>query len=173
MKLTDAYGGMAILLFVAGLSAQTDRPSVATSKPAGGTAIVTVGCINRAVPTGSLAPAPGVPAATPATAEILANSSEPTNTFLLARATAAKAANEIRARAVAGEPVRTSPTTYVLDGTRQELEHHSGHLVEVTGTLRMVSEGDNANRTSVAHVQVASIKMLASACPNPAGETPK
>jgi hypothetical protein len=101
-------------------------------------------------------------AATPATAEILANSSEPTNAFLLARATAANATDEIRARAAAGEPVRMSPTTYVLDGSRKELERHTGHLVEVTGTLRMVSEGDKANRTTVAHFQVASIKMFAS-----------
>jgi hypothetical protein len=173
MKLPDAYGGVAILLLVAGLSAQTDRPPVAPSAPSGGTAIITVGCINRAVQTGSLAPAPGVPAATPATAEILANSSEPTNAFLLARATAPNATDQIRARAAAGEPVRTSPTTYVLDGTRQELERHTGHLVEVTGTLRTVSEGDNANRTTVAHVRVTSIKMLASACANPTGEGPK
>jgi hypothetical protein len=173
MKLTGAYGGVAILMFVAGLGAQTDRRPVANSQPSRGTAIVTVGCINRAEQTGSLAPAPGVPAATPATAEILANSTVPTNAFLLAGATPANATAESRARAAAGEPVSTAPATYVLDGTRQQLEPHTGHLMEVTGTLRTVSEGVVGNRTAVDHIQVASIKMLASACPKPTDQESK
>lgn len=169
MKLTRAYSGVAVLMFVAGLSgaglsAQADVRPPAHPDSSGGTAIVAVGCVNRAVQTGSLAPAPGVPPATPATAEILANSSEPTNAFLLAGATPANATDEIRARAAAGKTVSMSPSTYVLDGATQELERHMGHRVEVIGTLRTVSEGDQANRATVAHIRVTSIKMLASAC---------
>jgi hypothetical protein len=175
MKMSDVCGAVAtavMLMCVRDVSAQgvaaqnEQRPGPNQST---GTPIVTVGCVNRAEQTGSLAPEPGVRPATPATATILANSSDmPTNAFLLAGATPANTSSDARARAAAGEPVSTAPATFVLDAARPDLERHLGHLVEVTGTLKTVAEGDKAARTNVAHVQVASIKMLATACPKTA-----
>jgi len=162
MNLTYRYVGAFTLAMAASLFAQSDP----------GAQIVTVGCVNRALQTGSLAPSPGVPAAAPGGAEYLANSSEPTRNFLLAGATPADATAEMRAKAAAGEPVSTSSVTYVLDGAREDVERNIGHLVEVTGMLRTVSEGDQANRQNVKHVAVTSIKMLAATCPGPAAGTP-
>ena len=61
--------------------------------------IVAVGCVNRATATGSLAAAPGVAPATPATAGALANSvQDPTNAFVLKGATPPDATDETRQR---------------------------------------------------------------------------
>lgn len=128
--------------------------------------IVAVGCVNRAAQTGSLAAAPGVAPATPATAGALANSvQDPTNTFVLKGATPPDATEETRTLVAAGRPPATGLTTYMLDGARQDLEKHAGHRVEVRGTLRVAQEGDApGTKTEVKHIAVASIRMLAVAC---------
>jgi hypothetical protein len=71
MKTSFAYSGVAIVMFATGLSAQTQAPSNQGSSSAA--ALVTVGCVNRALPTGSLAPAPGVSSAPPTAAPMVAN----------------------------------------------------------------------------------------------------
>ena len=79
-------------------------------------------------------------------------------------ATAADATNETRTRAAAGEAVRPTLVTSVLDGLRQELDRHIGHQVEVTGTVRVVKEGPAPTQNTVGHIQVTSVKMLAGSC---------
>ena len=159
---------LASLMTVSSLAAQSSRV------PESNRGIVVVGCVNRAAPTGSLAAAPGVPPATPATAGALANSVEaPTNAFVLKGATAPDATEETRTQVAAGRPPATGLTAYVLDGTRQDFEKHAGHRVEVRGTLRVAQEGDApGTKTEVKHLTVASIRMLSPACsvasPDPA-----
>jgi hypothetical protein len=127
-----------------------------------GKSIVVEGCINRAQQDGSLAGSPGVPPASTSTAPQLANSSEPTNTFLLNGATAPEP--NVKPDAAGAAPAITH--SYVLDGTREELERHLGHHVEVTGTLTIVSESAEPEaRNQVQRVKVAGIRMLSAACP--------
>lgn len=171
MKLMGMYTGLAMLIFLTELNGQTTS-RLGAKTPAPGTAIVTVGCINRARQNGSLAGGPGVPPATSATAPNLANSEALTGALLLRGATAANATDETRTRAAAGDAVRPAPVTYVLDGLRQELDRHVGHQVEVTGTLRVVKEGPPTMQNTVGHIQVASINMLAVSCPNFADNEP-
>ena len=91
MKLIGMYTGLAMLVFLAELNAQTGG-QIDAKAPAAGTAIVTVGCVNRARQNGSTSGGPGVPPATnPATAADLANSQELTGGLLLNGATAASA----------------------------------------------------------------------------------
>jgi hypothetical protein len=150
--------GICILVAATTLAAQTDRKSGP---------IVAVGCINRAQHDGSLAGSPGVPPASPSTAPALANSNEPTNAYLLNGATIPGADDETRVKATTGQA--TAPpatlTSYVLDGARGELEQHVGHRVEVTGTLRVVTEGpEPSSRKEVRHIQVTTVRMLADSC---------
>lgn len=164
MKLIGMYTGLATLMLLAQLNAQTGG-QMEPKAPAAGTAIVTVGCVNRARQNGSASGGPGVPpAANPATAADLANSQELTGVLLLNGATAANATKDTRTRAAAGDTVREAPVIYVLDGLRQELERHVGHQVEVTGTLRVVKEGPPATQSTISHIQVASVTMLAGSC---------
>ncbi len=164
MKLIGMYTGLAMLVFLAELNAQSGG-QIEAKAPEAGAAIVTVGCVNRARQNGSTSGGPGVPPATnPATAADLANSQELTGGLLLNGATAASATKDTRTRAAAGGTVRQAPVTYVLDGLRQELERHVGHQVEVTGTLRVVKEGPPATQSAISHIHVASIKMLAGSC---------
>ncbi len=165
MKLTGLCGGLAMLMFVAELNGQTAKSDKTT--PARGTAIVTVGCVNRAEQTGSPAGAPGVPPASPAKAPELANTQELTGALLLNFATAPNATDEAKTRATAGDSVRTAAVTYVLDGLRPELERHLGHQVEVTGTLQVVKEGPPAMANTVSHIQVSSVTLVAPMCPKP------
>jgi hypothetical protein len=128
--------------------------------------IVAVGCVNRAPQTGSVGGSPGVPPAPPSRADVLANSSEPLNVFMLNGATAPDATEDTRARAATGQSPAELPTAYVLDGNRQDIESHLGHRVEVTGLLTAPNEGGPAaTKSTVRHIQVASIRMLSSTCP--------
>jgi hypothetical protein len=134
-----------------------------------GVPIVAVGCVNRASQDGSLASGSAVPPATPETAAKLANSSESTNAFMLNGATKPDATGETRALASSRGRSAEPEAAYVLDGKRSELELHAGHRVEVTGTLRAShNEGGpsaaSSIKSNVAHIQVASIRMIAAAC---------
>jgi hypothetical protein len=59
---------------------------------------------------------------------------------------------------------------YVLDGPTTELSKHIGHKVEITGTLKPVTDTATSSpasagaRTAVPHLQVAGIKMVAASC---------
>jgi hypothetical protein len=152
---------LASMMTVAAVAGQSSRA------PESNRGIVAVGCVNRSAPTGSLAAAPGVAAATPATAGALANSGQdPTDAFVLKGATPPDATDETRTLVAAGRPPTTGLITYVLDGARQDLEKHAGHRVEVRGTLRVAQEGDSpGTKAEVKHIAVASIRMLADACP--------
>lgn len=124
-------------------------PLVAQAPPPIGQSVVTVGCVNRAIETGSLVGSPGVSPATPSTSPVLANKQEPTGALLLNGA-----------QLVSSEAGRSTPSTYVLDGKTQELERHLGHRVQVTGTLRTLQEGASGAKTPVQHIQVTALKML-------------
>lgn len=52
--------------------------------------------------------------------------------------------------------------SYLLDGRGDELKNHVSHRVEVVGTLR--SGGGDALKGGEAHLEVASIRLLASNC---------
>ena len=126
------------------------------------TPIVAVGCVNRAPQTGSVGGSAGVPPAPPSRADVLANSSEPLNVFMLNGATPPDANEEARTRAAAGQPPAELPASYVLDGNRAEFEKHLGHRVEVTGHLTAPNEGaPAATKSNVKHIQVSAIRMLA------------
>jgi hypothetical protein len=59
------------------------------------------------------------------------------------------------------------PVTYVLDGSLRDLEPHLGHEIEVTGTLQTVNEGAKDAKTTVRHIRITSIKMIATTCAKP------
>lgn len=129
--------------------------------PPTSTPFVAVGCVARAVHDGSLAGSPGVPPSTPNSAPVLANSSEPTGAFLLNNAVMPRGASGANQKAEADEP-----RSYALDGERQQFEAHVGHRIEVTGRLIRASAGARAGeKTPVDHIQVTSLKMLATTCP--------
>ena len=130
------------------------------------TPIVAVGCVNRAPQTGSVGGSAGVPPAPPSRADVLANSSEPLNVFMLNGATPADANETARTRAAAGEAPAELPASYVLDGNKTEIEKHLGHRVEVTGALTAPNDGAPAStKSNVKHIQVSAIRMLAATCP--------
>jgi hypothetical protein len=137
--------------------------SPATTAQVPAETIVAVGCVNPAVQNGSLAGAPGVPPASPTTAAVEANVAAPTGAFLLKGTTAPRQATATRGP----KPTKAPGDTYVLDGAREQFEPHVGHQVEVTGKMRIASEGPAEEKNIVKHIQVASIKMVASKCLQP------
>jgi hypothetical protein len=160
MKLVRATLALAIISgAVVTTAAQTSPASAA--KP--GAPIVTIGCINRGQHSGSQASTPGAPPATPETAPILANSTEPTNTFILTGARPPKAED---AAAAAADKTKPAMTTYRLEGDMREFEKHNGHRVEVTGTLNTTTAPEKAEtKSNIAVLRVQSMKMIASECP--------
>jgi hypothetical protein len=149
---------------LAGTVALTAVGGALATAQSNGQSITATGCVNRAVNNGSLAGAPGVPPTTPNRAGVLANSNEPTDVILLNGATPPKTASEAATHAGAN----TLPVSYVLDRSLRDLEPHLGHQVEVTGTVQAVNEGAKDAKTLVNHIKVASIKMIANACPKSA-----
>jgi hypothetical protein len=133
-----------------------------------GVPIVTVGCVNRAAQNGSMSGTAAAPPATADTAGALANSSALTNSFMLNGATSPDASGEVRALAASDHPPTARQASYVLDGTRADIEPHMGHRVEVTGTLLTNNTGGPAapaaTKSTVQHIQVGSIRMIADSC---------
>ena len=152
---TLACMGILAVALITPLASQSANPNSFTS----------VGCINRAVHSGSVGGNAGVPPATPNTAAVLANTADPTNVFHLNGATPPDAAEDILAKAETGAELK-EPTSYVLDGTIAEFEKHVGKRVKITGTLLPASEPgqEAATKSNVRHIRVASIQDLASAC---------
>ncbi len=137
------------------------------TRAAGSTApIVVTGCINRQMQTGSLASNAGVPPATPSTAPVLANSSEPTNSFVLNGVPPPDADKPGAEGAKAPAP----PTSYALDGKPEQFEPHNGHHVEITGTIsgEDPAQGSPETKSNVKHLRVSAIRMLSATCPKPA-----
>ena len=154
MKSNQLLGGCLIVLACVAVHGQARAP------------IVAVGCVNRAPQTGSVGGTAGVPPAPPSRADVLANSSEPLNVFMLNGATPPEASAEARTRAAAGQQPSELPTSYVLDGNRTDIESHLGHRVEVTGLVSTPNEGGPAaTKSNVKHIQVSAIRMLAPTCP--------
>ena len=157
MKTTAVWIGFATMTLAAASLAGQSPTSVVFKA---------VGCINRAGQSGSIGGTAGMRPATPATAGVLANSSDPTNVFMLNGATLPDSTKETRAHAAAGHPPTALPAAYVLDGKAQDFEAHLGHRVEVTGTLVATNDGGpEATKSNVKHIQVASIRMLSPRCP--------
>lgn len=121
---------------------------------------VAIGCVARATHNGSLAGSPGVPPASPNTAPTLANSSEPTQAFILNEAV-------LKASAQSDQKVNgqvEKPRTFALDGA-QKFDAHVGHRVEVTGKIVRAYGGAKAgDKEPVDHIQVDSLKMVGSDC---------
>lgn len=151
------WSGVALMTCVGGQAEQGER-SVQPNRAA------FVGCVNRATQSGSLGAMPGVPPARPETAPVQANAGLPTGLFLLNGARPANANDDVRSEP-ASHPEEAGPTTYVLDGTSEQLERHAGQWVEVTGTVRLLHEGGPSTGSDVKHLQVASIRMLTASCP--------
>ena len=163
MKATAFVSGLTMLILPISLAGQspTNRPFVA------------IGCINRAAQSGSIGGTAGIPPATPATAGTLANSSDPTNVFMLNGATASEATKGTRGEAAAGHSPAVLPTAYVLDGKSADFAVHLGHRVEVTGTLLAPNDGGPAaTKSNVKHIHVSSIRLLAPTCPMASTEPP-
>jgi hypothetical protein len=169
---------LAVVAFATALRASADTRATPTPRPAtergdattpSGVPIVAVGCVNRSSQNGSMTGTAVAPPATPETAGRLANSSELTNSFVLNGATQPDASDEARALASSDRPSTARQATYVLDGTRSEIEHHVGNRVEVTGTLLAADQSGGpsapASTTSnIQHIQVASLRMIAASC---------
>jgi hypothetical protein len=143
------------LLVVSGAAASAQTPA---TKP--GTPLVAVGCINRGQQSGSLASTPGAPPATPETAPILANTAEPTNTFVLAGAHPPQPEEP-----TAGKP-KAPLATYRLEGDAREFEKHNGHRMEVTGTIDVRTGPEKPEtKSNIAVLRVQSMKMVSAECP--------
>lgn len=127
-----------------------------TPAPAAGS-VVAVGCLERAQRNGSLAGTAVGTSASPNTAPQEANSSEPTNRFMLT-GVSEKGADPAALR------------SYALEGREQELANHTGHRVEVTGSLtegNTSARGDARSQRTAAGVQrlrVESFKMVSASC---------
>ena len=135
---------------LAKVEAQTPSPDL----------FVAVGCVARATHNGSIAGSPGVPPASPNTAPTLANSSEPTQAFMLNEAVVKPSAPSDQKENGDVE----KPRTFVLDGP-QKLDAHVGHRMEVTGKIVRAYGGAKAgDKEPVDHIQVASLKMVGSDC---------
>ena len=129
-----------------------------TQSQSGTAAKITVtGCVMQAQRTGSLADDTGAgTAATPTTAPVDANTSEPVDAYLLTNASQ-----------VTDSEKRERPTSYTLEGHAAELAKHKGHRVEVTGQLLPArpKSGTKAAVPGIERIAVASVKMLSAECP--------
>jgi hypothetical protein len=144
------------LIVVSGAAASAAQTPFAKT----GTPLVTVGCINRGQHSGSLASTPGAPPATPETAPVLANTADPTNTFVLAGARP-----QGEQPAADGKP-RAPLMTYRLEGDMREFEKHNGHRVEVTGTVDARTGPEKPEtKSNIAVLRVQSMKMISAECP--------
>jgi hypothetical protein len=132
------------------------RAQSATPPPAAGK-VVAVGCVERARRNGSLAGTAVGTSASPNTAAQEANSNEPTDRFMLTGVSQK-----------GSEPAEL--TSYALEGRERELADHTGHRVEVTGTLaagNTSARGDSRSERTASGVQslrVESFKMVSASC---------
>jgi hypothetical protein len=123
--------------------------------------VVTVsGCIAQAQRTGSLNDDTGTGnIASPNTAGVEANSSEPVNAYVLLDALPVAARGTARGEA--------RPTSYALQGLTSQLANHKGHRVETVGQLLPLLPAASDLKTPAGTIQriaVRSVKMLATQC---------
>jgi hypothetical protein len=129
--------------------------------------IVVTGCVERAHRNGSLAGTPvGTSAVSPNTADDDANSQTPVDRYLLTGATVRKTAEA--ATGTAGD-TSSNLKSFALKGHDAELREHSGHRVEITGTVSPAPKAtlppDRATLASgVEQLSVESLKMVAASC---------
>lgn len=129
----------------------------AQTTPAPSPSITVMGCVAQVQRDGSMGAKPAGTQATPETAAMEANNPEPTNRYQL-----------IDATPVAGDG-KNVKTTYGLRGQENELAKHSGHRIQITGSLmpspaEKLPSKDAATAERTRTVQVTAIKMIASNC---------
>jgi len=133
-----------------------------------GSASVT-GCVAEVQRDGSLgAKASGVQA-TPETAAIEANNPNPTGRYQLLDATLLASDKPQTETATAGSTAKPDRTTYALRGHERELASHTGHRVQITGTLAPALEAKLPAKEAKAAdgirtLQVVAVKMIGTDC---------
>jgi hypothetical protein len=151
MRLTAHVLAVTILLTSANASAQVAGTGTSSK-------ISVEGCVERAQRTGSVAGTGVGTSAPPNVADREANSSEILDVFMLTDA------QPVAADRSSG----TQRTSYALTGHEKEFGGHTGHRVQVVGTLAPpVSSGASTGSVAAAgirRIQVESIKMIAASC---------
>ena len=81
---TNALSAALVAMSLAvSLAAQDAKREPTKAQDHTNTPFTAIGCVNRAVQSGSVGGSAGVPPAPPSSADVLANTSDPTNVFLL------------------------------------------------------------------------------------------
>ena len=145
------------ILALAGFAAQT---AYAQDQLGRERVVKVSGCIAQAPRTGSLTDDAGAGnVASPNTAGVEANSSEPVNAYILLDAT--PAADGAGVQREAGER-----TSYALQGLAAEVANHKGQRVEIVGQLlpRPAPSGQKSPAAAIQRIAVQTIKMLSARC---------
>jgi hypothetical protein len=158
MRFTAQVLTLSIVLLSAG------RVSAQVTATGNNSRISVEGCVERAQRNGSVAGTGVGTSAPPNVADREANSSEILEVFML---TDAQPVADNRSPA-------TERTSYALVGQGREFSGHTGHRVQIVGTLAPpvssgASEGSRA-AAGIRRIQVESVKMVAASC---SGNKPK
>jgi hypothetical protein len=146
--------GFVVALLAASVSvvmqAQATQPGVAAK-------VSVEGCVERAQRNGSVGGTGLGTTSPPSTADRDANSSETLDVFLLSDA-----------KRMPGDTGGTGPTSYALDGRAQEIGAHTGHRVQVTGTVAPPRTAGTpagaAAPAGIRRIRVEAIKMVSATC---------
>jgi hypothetical protein len=136
---------------------QAQAPGAAATGQSGGTKVSIEGCIQRAQRDGSVGGTGLGTTSSPNTADRDANSSETLDVFQLTDA-----------ERMPTDSAETGRTSYGLDGNVQELGKHTGHRVQVTGTIappRSAGEGtSSAAKAGISRIRVEAVKTISAEC---------
>jgi hypothetical protein len=146
--------------------AATCTASAQTAPPSPNTTVTIRGCVAPAQRDGSQEARSTATTATPATAPDEANSGEFVNAYLLNDATLVGGRADAPA---SGGTYVSKPTSYTLQGLESELAKHTGHRVEVVGTVQQATKagrgaGNKATAEGIQLVNVSSVKMIGPTC---------
>jgi len=135
----------------------TQSPDRAT-----GAKVSVEGCVERVQRNGSVGGTGVGTTSSPNTADRDANSSETLNVFQLSDAY----------RLPRDAAATAARTTYGLQGHEQEMGGHTGHRVQVTGTLaapEAQTGASSAASAGIRRIRVDAVKMISATCDKPAG----
>ncbi|MQA30887.1 MAG: hypothetical protein GEU82_13815 [Luteitalea sp.] len=153
-----ALRGLVVVLFAAAsVGIQAQAPSQGAVAPPDGSKVSVEGCIQRAQRDGSVGGTGLGTTSSPNTADRDANSSEPLDVFQLSDADR-----------VPSDASDTGRTSYALDGNVPELAKHTGHRVQVTGTLAPPrtdgAPSSSAAAAGIRRIRVDAVKMVSTTC---------
>ena len=158
-QLPGQMPGRLLTKLPASLSAQSPAQGAA---PATGAKVSVEGCVERVQRNGSVGGTGVGTSSSPNTADRDANSSEALNVFQLSDA------NRLPQDSASG-----GKTTYGLQGHEQEMGGHTGHRVQVTGTLAPAeaqTPASSAASAGIRRIRVDAVKMISGTCDKPAAK---